>query len=99
MTLYGIEETTDSRHPERGGGRAMSHYPHKRVGARARAQITIEVDSGSNWGNETQVAQVFDQAGRETADKIEQALQKEFSGVTFIGTPRVIAVLAEEKDR
>ncbi len=67
--------------------------------ATAKVQITLEVDAGSSWGPDCTVAQVCDQAGRESLWRLTDILTQGKTRVRIIGEPRVIAVLhGETKD-
>jgi len=74
----------------------------KKVQARARVLLTLEVDLSGRWGSDCTVGQVHDQAGREAVDKVFRLVKggtvdtdprKE---VRLVGTPRVTAVLVDE---
>jgi hypothetical protein len=48
----------------------------KTLSARARVQMTIEIDAGSNWGNDCTAEQLYSQAGRESLNHVRNIFQK-----------------------
>ncbi len=68
----------------------------KRVMARARVQVTVEIDGGGPWGTDCTMEQVHRQAA-ETAVNFLNSMP--YGTVRIIGEPRVIAVLAEVEER
>lgn len=63
----------------------------------SRLRLTIEVSSGSNWGGECALDQVYSQTSRETLNKVLDIFLKAGVRVTIIGQPEVIAVTTATK--
>lgn len=70
----------------------MRAYPDVRVQARARVQLTIEVEVTDRWGADCPAGQVYKQA-RESAIAAVQKLGE--GKVRVLGEPRVTAILAD----
>jgi hypothetical protein len=67
--------------------------------ATAKIQVTVEVDAGSSWGPDCTVAQVRDQAGRESLLRLKNILSQSKTDIRIVGEPKVIAVMhGETKD-
>jgi hypothetical protein len=84
----------------------MASEAKKRVQARARVQVTIEIDVPDRWGAECSVEQVQRQAAESALAEIRRAFRpcEDHGGVRFtpmktrlIDEPRVVTVLAEEE--
>lgn len=67
----------------------------------ARVQVTIEITRGT-WGLDCDLAQVYDQAGREAVEEVYRALGllREFKrgdlrSAVVVGDPKVVAVIAK----
>lgn len=63
--------------------------------ARARVQVTLDVDAGSVWGLDCEMSQLVDQASRETTEQLKRHL-KGLGGVRIIGEPKITAIFAEQ---
>ena len=66
-----------------------------KINAKARVQLTVEVDANSPWGAECNIGQLYDQAGREAKERLVSALAKAFPAARIIGEPRVIGIITE----
>lgn len=66
--------------------------------ATAKVQVTLEIDAGSSWGKDCTVAQVMDQASRESLQRLTATLQAAKTRVRIVGEPKVIAVLHSQDD-
>lgn len=75
----------------------MASKPVKKSVAIARVQVTLELDAGSSWGNDCTVQQIYDQAGRESINNLEQILLKAGVRVHIVGEPKVVAVMTERE--
>ena len=51
------------------------------VKVRARVRFYIEVDAGSSWGDECDCKQIFNQAGRETQNRLDKLVSLANQGV------------------
>lgn len=60
---------------------------------RTRVTLIIELDSGSVWGADTSMGQIFQQSEEETLQKVQDHILK--IGARVFGKPKVIAILAE----
>jgi hypothetical protein len=65
--------------------------------ARARVQLTIELDAGSTWGNDCTVNQIYDQAGRESVNHVERIFHEAKENIVIVGKPKVTAVFAKRE--
>lgn len=61
----------------------------------SRVILTIEVRDPTTWDTACRCDQIFDQAGKETINRIRRVLDQ--SGMTIIGNPRVTVVMAESE--
>jgi hypothetical protein len=64
-----------------------------RTMARARVQLTLDVDAGSTWESSCPVGQIHEQAAREAVEMIERVLP---GRIRVIGEPKVTAVSVEK---
>lgn len=73
----------------------------KRLRARARAVVTIEVDLDGAWGENCDLAQVYKQAEDELRNKLENwrssKYEPSFVQYRLIGEPKITAILVEDK--
>lgn len=68
--------------------------PHN---ARARVQLTVEIEVTSNWGAGCSIQQVYEQAATEAKGAIRNALTKAEvppGKINIIGEPLITAVIA-----
>jgi len=66
----------------------------KNTKAKARVQVTIEIECTSSWGDDCQVGQIYKQA----ADEALAFLNKLPPGrVTLVDHPKVIGIAFEDK--
>jgi hypothetical protein len=68
----------------------------KQISARARVQITIEVDAGV-WGEDCAISQLHKQAAESGLANVQNALAKSQVQHAIIGEPRVVGVLTERE--
>jgi len=66
--------------------------------ATAKVLVTLEVDAGSHWGGDCATQQVFDQAGRETIQRVMNELRKLGPRVRVVGDPKVTMVVVGKKE-
>lgn len=80
----------------------MSHHgSDKGVVCTARVRVTIEITRGT-WGENCELAQVYEQAGREALEDVQRALLmlreiqrgNPLRGAVVVGEPQVLAVIA-----
>lgn len=64
--------------------------------ARAKVQLTLELDAGSCWGADTSLSQIYDQAERETLNKVERIFGEAGVRVYIVGKPVITAISAVE---
>ncbi len=66
-----------------------------KIQARARVQITIEMET-SVWGGECQIEQVYQQAAREGKERVIQSMK----GISFqvIGEPKIIGIITNREE-
>jgi len=65
------------------------------VKARARIQITVEIDSESPWGATSVIGQLYDQASKEAVEKLMGVIRKQIPTAKIIGDPKVISVITD----
>jgi hypothetical protein len=67
------------------------------IHAKARVQITLEVDAGSPWGEESSIGQLYKQAADAGLRNLNNALKPGApSGMKVIGEPKVICIVTEK---
>lgn len=71
----------------------MASEPKKQVEAHARVSLTVEVIAGT-WGEDCKLDQLYAQAAREAAQKVQNLLKGE---ARVIGEPKVVAIIAERE--
>lgn len=60
-----------------------------------KVQLTIEVESPTTWSPGCSARQIFDNAGKEAVNMVQNAL---CHPIRVIGTPKIIAVSTEQTD-
>jgi len=72
--------------------------------AKATVRVTLEVRLLQGWGDDCTVSQVFGQGSREALQKVRNllvdekgALLSSARGITILGDPKVMAIVAEDK--
>lgn len=63
--------------------------------AKARIQITVEIEAASPWGEECSIGQLHTQAANEAKAFLMGKLATVIPGARIIGEPKVIAVIME----
>ena len=67
------------------------------ITAKARVQITVEVDAGSPWGEDCSIGQMYKQAKESAQKNLLNALKPGTHGiVSIVGEPKVIGVITEK---
>ena len=67
----------------------------KQINAKARVQITVEVEA-SSWGEDCSIGQLYKQAAESARGTLIAALKPgEHGRVTIIGEPKVIGIITE----
>ena len=74
----------------------MTETQHLKITARARIQITIEMDLGQPWSAGTTVGEVYRRAGAEACEKMRCVIQKIPEETVIIGQPKIIGVFTNE---
>lgn len=69
---------------------------NNRSTARARVQLTVELDAGSVWEANATLNQIYEQASRETVNHIKQIFLNAKVNAVVVGKPKVTAVFAVE---
>lgn len=68
----------------------------KRIQAKARVQMTVEVDAGAPWGAECTIEQMYKQAADSARTNLINALKPgEHGRVSIVGEPKIIGILTE----
>lgn len=66
--------------------------------AKARVQLTVEVDAGAPWGDECTVLQLYTQAAESARTNLINALMPGTHGIiTIVGEPKVIGIITESQ--
>ncbi len=68
-----------------------------KLSTKARIRVTVEVEAGSWWGDQSTQAQIFKSAGFEATNVVRQAMQKAGRQCRIIGEPFVITVITQEE--
>ena len=69
-----------------------------KIQAKARVQLTVEVDGGSPWGEECPIGQLYKQAAESARTNLLNALKPgEHGRVTIIGEPKVVGIITERE--
>lgn len=67
------------------------------ITAKARVQITVEVDAGAPWGDDCSIGQMYKQAKESARTNLLNALKPGAHGiVSIVGEPKVIGVITEK---
>lgn len=73
----------------------------KKVGATARATVTVEIYGLGSWGAECSLDQVHRQAAESAIGRLQQILDGARNGdgrsIRIVGEPNVTAVLVEQE--
>lgn len=64
-----------------------------RIRAKARVQVTIEVEA-SVWGDDCTIGQLYKQAASDGVTAVSKLLHQT-SGATIVGHPNVIGIITE----
>lgn len=68
----------------------------KRIQAKARVQMTVEVDAGAPWGADCSIEQMYKQAAQSARENLINALKPgEHGRVTLVGEPKIIGIITE----
>lgn len=67
-----------------------------RLIAKARIQVTVEVEAGA-WGGDCSIDQLYKQAAEEGVNKVRNALQAQGCKALVLANPKVLGVITEEK--
>lgn len=68
----------------------------KRIQAKARVQITVEVDAGAPWGADCTIDQMYKQAAESARTNLINAIKPgERSILTILGEPKIIGIITE----
>lgn len=66
------------------------------IQAKARVQITVEVDAGAPWGEDCAIGQLYKQAAESARSNLINALKPgEHGRVTILGEPKVVGIITE----
>ena len=69
----------------------------KEIKARARVQITLEVDAGAPWGDDCTIGQLYKQAADAGLSALNNALRSgAAASMKVIGEPKVVSIITEE---
>jgi hypothetical protein len=66
----------------------------KEIKAKARVQITVEVEV-SIWGCDCTIGQLYKQAAADGVSKIQNAIIKSEYSISLVGEPSVIGIITE----
>jgi hypothetical protein len=67
------------------------------IHAKARVQITLEVDAGSPWVDDCSIGQLYKQAADDGLRNLNNALKPgAASGMQVVGEPKVICIVTEK---
>jgi hypothetical protein len=67
----------------------------KRVSAKARVRVTLEIPVGDSWGEECDIAQIHRQAKESALGMIRNSQFHELKLAVIVGEPVVTAILVE----
>ncbi len=68
----------------------------KQIKAKARVQMTVEVDAGAPWGAECTIEQMYKQAAESARTNLINALKPgEHGRVHLVGEPKIIGIITE----
>lgn len=68
----------------------------KRIQAKARVQMTVEVDAGAPWGADCSIEQMYKQAAESARTNLINALKPgEHGRVVIVGEPKIIGIITE----
>lgn len=59
----------------------------------AKVQITVEVDTGSQWPDDCHLKQVREQAGEVAVGRLTKLLAADRGYIKVVSTPEVVAVI------
>ena len=68
----------------------------KQTTAKARVQVTLEVEAGSGWGEECTIGQLYKQAEESAMIAVNNAIGKSGINARVIGDAKVIGILTEK---
>lgn len=67
------------------------------ITAKARVQITVEVDAGAPWGEDCPIGQLFKQAKDAARENLLNSLKPGMQGIlSIVGEPKVIGIITEK---
>lgn len=68
----------------------------KSMQVKARVQITVELDAGAPWGEETSIGQMYKQAKESALNNLLNALKPGAHRIlSIVGEPKVVGVITE----
>jgi len=68
----------------------------KNIHAKAKVQITVEVDAGAPWGAECTIEQLYKQAADTARSNLTNAFKPQVHGIRIVGEPKIIGIFTEE---
>jgi len=69
-----------------------------KIQAKARVQLTIEVDVGAPWGEDCTIGQVYKQAAEAAHADIIHILKLSGQGrILMLGEPKVVGIITEKE--